>query len=632
MTSRTSTTRASTTLLAALIFVFGIEMARLQFGSLGWYQRDTLGVGTLDLIPLALAPFLAGVLFPLVSRFVSLAAALRVGSAVLVGARLVSQFVAAPEVDHWASAVAVAAFVGLLPVVAGSGRSALVGGVLLGITLDSAIKGLGASLDLAYQPGWGALGAVVVIGAAIVYLAMTANLERRAGPGWAAGSTLIGIGPYLFVQYLVLQSSGWTAEVVGAGAGITALRIVALDIVALWLAYRWGHSRLVGSVAAVVVMAAILLADGSPLVFNLVALIAVPAAGPLWAVMVPDPDRPSLAPAATWLTIGMVLFLLLGFAYYLPLDLSLGFTQVQARWAGAILVGVAGLVASAGRSPVEYSVTQGVPALAAVALLLPAAGLLGASTLPEAPQHETVRVMAYNIHQAFGTGGQMDVDAVARVILDSGATVVGLQEVARGGLLNAGTDLYALLGQRLGWEHSAFFGTTDPVWGNAILSRYPLGEVERRLLPTEGTLYQRGYLAAPVAAPGGDLLFISTHLQQINDPDLHDEDPEGDLYPVHHAQLRQVIEEWAKRRPAVLVGDLNARPGWRQVDEFLEAGWIDAWDAGGSGDGFTSNAADPLYRIDYVFFTPDLVPSSVEVVESQASDHFPVVADLLASG
>jgi endonuclease/exonuclease/phosphatase family metal-dependent hydrolase len=293
------------------------------------------------------------------------------------------------------------------------------------------------------------------------------------------------------------------------------------------------------------------------------------------------------------------------------------------------LVVVFGLYAAVIRRPVATeTVPAGIPVLASAALLLPLVGLFGAGTLDAPPATGPVRFMSYNLHQAFGTSGEMDVDAVADVIQGSGATVVGLQEVARGGLLNANTDLVHLLGDRLGWEHVAFFGTTDPVWGNAILSRYPLGEEERRLLPKVGTPYQRGYLAAPVETPVGEVLFISTHLQHINDPDVHDEDPEADLYPVHHEQLAVIIEEWAGRRPAVLVGDLNARPGWRQVEELLAAGWVDAWAEAGSGDGFTSNAADPRHRIDYVFHTPDLTTVDVVVIDSQASDHFAVVADI----
>lgn len=629
---RIRSSRGVPTLLAALLFLQGMEMVRFQFASLGWYQRDTLATPTLDLIPLALAPFLVGALLPIFSRFLTLRASLWSGSLVLVAARIVNQLVVDAAVDHWASAVGVAAFVGILAVVAGLGRGALVGGVLLGITIDTAIKGLGSSLDLAYQGGIGALAATVAISAVILYLVATVETTHRVGPSWGRAVTLLGIGPYLFIQYLVLQSSGWTAQVSQSGAPFTALRIVALDIIALWLAIRLGRSQSGMAICALIVGGTMVAAAGDAFTFSVLALFAVPAAGPLWAAMVPDHDDVSIGPAATFLISGMVLLLILGLANYLPLDLHLGFTQDHVRYAGAALVVLFGLIGAIRRAPSQDGVRAGIPALAALALVLPAVGLLGGRTLPAAPTSGPTRILDYNLHQAFATSGEMDPQAIAQEILDSGATVVGLQEVARGGLLNAGTDLLALLGDRLGWEHVAFIGTTDPVWGNAILSRYPLGEVERRLLPLEGTLYRRGYLAAPVDAPAGSFLFITTHLQQINDPDVAETDPEGDLYPVHHAQLGVVLDQWARRKPAVLVGDMNARPDWRQIQEVLDAGWVDSWAEAGSGPGYTSNAADPRYRIDYIFHTPDLEATGVQVIQSQASDHFAVVADLAPAG
>jgi endonuclease/exonuclease/phosphatase family metal-dependent hydrolase len=427
----------------------------------------------------------------------------------------------------------------------------------------------------------------------------------------------------------VLQSPGWISELTTLPAGLVAIGITALNLSGIWLAQRYGGLRSMVALAALVVAAPLVFAEAPSFVFGLLVLIAIPAAGILWAGIVPETPGTAITPAAVTLTTGAVLFLIIGFAYYLPLDLDLGFGQAEARIAGALLLLGFGLAAALSRRPFPPdSVPVGVPLLASLALLLPVVGLVGGAGLPAPPEEGPVRFMAYNLHQAFGTGGEMDVEAIAEVILDSGATVVGLQEVARGGLLNANTDLVHLLGNRLGWEHVVFFGTTDPVWGNAILSRYPLGDTERRLLPRVGTPYQRGYLAAPVETPEGNVLFISTHLQHINDPDTHDDDPEADLYPVHNEQLAVVIEEWAGRQPAVLVGDLNARPGWRQVEELLEAGWVDTWSEGGSGDGYTANAADPRFRIDYVFHTPDLTTIGVEVIESQASDHFAVVADL----
>jgi endonuclease/exonuclease/phosphatase family metal-dependent hydrolase len=616
-------------LLTALVFVLGLEMARFHFGSLGWYQRDTLGIGALDLIPLALAPFLAGVILPILSRLLTLRYSLGLGAVVLVAARIANQLVDGAAMDHWSSGVAVAAFVGLVPLLLSLGREVMVGGVLVGITLDSAIKGLGSSLDLVYRPGLGSLAATVALATAIIYLTVTVPIPGRAGPRWASALTLIGLGPYLFAQLLVLQSPGWISELTTVPTGLAMIGITALNVVGIWMAERFGAHRSMVALAAVLVAAAVIFAEGPAAVFAVLVVLGIPAAGVLWAGLVPDVSGTAVTPAAVMSTAGAVLFLMIGFGYYLPLDLDLGFSQAQARIGGAVVLLVFGLAASASRRPLPTeTVTAGMPLLASMALLLPLVGLAGADRLPAPPEEGPVRYMSYNLHQAFGTGGEMDVGAIAEVIVDSGATVVGLQEVARGGLLNANTDLVHLLGDRLGWEHVVFSGTTDPVWGNAILSRYPLGEVERRLLPTVGTPFRRGYLAAPVATPDGEVLFISTHLQHINDPDTHDEDPEADLYPVHTEQLAVILEEWDGRQPAVLVGDLNARPGWRQVNELLAAGWVDAWSEAGSGDGFTANAADPRYRIDYLLHTPDLATVGAEVIESQASDHFAVVADL----
>jgi endonuclease/exonuclease/phosphatase family metal-dependent hydrolase len=141
-----------------------------------------------------------------------------------------------------------------------------------------------------------------------------------------------------------------------------------------------------------------------------------------------------------------------------------------------------------------------------------------------------------------------------------------------------------------------------------------------------GTPLRRGYLAVTLQVADGEVLFISTHLQHINDSTVHDADPEADLYPVHTEQIEAIVTEWGGFQPAILVGDFNARPGWEQLEELMGAGWVDAWAEAGTGEGFTSNAANPEHRIDYVFHTPDLMTADVGVILSQASDHFPVVA------
>ena len=139
---------------------------------------------------------------------------------------------------------------------------------------------------------------------------------------------------------------------------------------------------------------------------------------------------------------------------------------------------------------------------------------------------------------------------------------------------------------------------------------------------------RRGYLGSLVQVGNTTILVISTHLQHVNDRSVHDEDPEADLYPVHREQIQTILEAWGGAEPAVLVGDFNARPDWRQIEDLVSAGWIDSWAEGGSGDGFTARSTDPRYRIDYVFHTPDLEVIDAGVLQSEASDHLPVVVDL----
>ncbi len=624
-------TAATATVLGALVVVLGLQSMRVLFASITWYLRDTVGVATLDLVPIALVPFLAGALLPILARFVGVRPSMWLGLGLLGLARIANQAIDRADTDFWTAAVATTAFVGLLPLLLSLGRHVLVGGVLLGLTVDTAIRGMSSGLDLAFQPGFGPVMVVAAIVAAGAFALAQPEIPARRGVGWGSGAVLLGLGPYLFGQLLVLQAQGWTSSAGAVSATTAMVRICLLNVVAVWLAFRLDRSRSLQAASAVVVVAALVLAEAAPVTFNLATILAVVAAGPLLGALVPDPDRDRVGASGTYLVGGSVLFLVIGLAYYLPMDLSLGFTQAQARIAAAGALGVVALLGAARRSPASEGIASPIPVLAAVTLVLPLVGAGLALTVdPVEPSDPpgAVRVMTYNLHSAFDTSGRMDVEAIARVIEDSGASIVGLQEVSRGRLLNAGTDLVALLAQRLGFEHVAFFGTTDPAWGNAILSRYPLGEVERTLLPLAGTPLRRGYLAAPVQVGDTEILFISIHLQHINDPDVHDEDPEADLLPVHRAQLGVVLEEWDGRSPAVLVGDFNARPGWTQMEDVLAAGWVDSWAEAGQGDGFTAGAADPRYRIDWILHTPDLSAVDAGVFQSQASDHFAVIADL----
>ncbi len=622
--------RTLKTLFGALVFTLGAQSMRFLLGSIAWYLRDTVEIGTLDLVPIALAPFLLGAIIPLLVRWLSVRGALGLGVWLLVVSRLVNQLIDSPQIDLFASAIATAAFVGLLPLLLSMGRSALVGGLLLGIALDSAIKGMSLSLDLAFQSGIAPVLAVAALGAGAIYLLWAAPPIEREGATWGAGLLLLGIGPFLFFEMLILQNQGWTAEVVGVGGAQAQLRIALLNVVALIAVGWWERNRLARSLAVLVLVITVIIAENGALAFNVLSLAAVPAAGLVWAGMVPDPDSRGIGASIAYLTGGMLLFVGFGLAYYIPMDLRLGFTQQQARMGAALVLLVFAVATLGARVRARPGATRETWVFAAIASVLALFGLFTGTRGGEPVETGAsfIRFLSYNIHSSYDVEGRFDIEGIARVIEDSEASVVGLQEVPRGRLLSGVTDQLTLLANRLGFEHFAFFGTTDPTWGNAILSRFPIVTVDRAYLPQAGTPLRRGYLGATLDVGGREILFVSTHLQHVNDADTHDDDPEADLYPVHHEQIAAILTEWGGAQPAVMVGDFNARPGWRQIEELLVAGWVDAWAEAGEGDGFTSNARDPRFRIDYIFHTPDLAALDAGVIQSRASDHFAVAADI----
>ena len=95
--------------------------------------------------------------------------------------------------------------------------------------------------------------------------------------------------------------------------------------------------------------------------------------------------------------------------------------------------------------------------------------------------------MTYNIHSGMGIDGANGLERIADNIEASGADVVGFQELSRGWILDGSVEMLGWMSHRLDMPYMAFVPTVDdPLWGNAILSKYPLDNVETGLLPALG--------------------------------------------------------------------------------------------------------------------------------------------------
>ena len=240
-----------------------------------------------------------------------------------------------------------------------------------------------------------------------------------------------------------------------------------------------------------------------------------------------------------------------------------------------------------------------------------------------------LRAASFNIHHGVGVDGLLDLERIATVIQDTHPDVIGLQEVDRHWSERSDfVDQALWLADRL--DLHVVFGANldlDPLtpgaprrqYGTAILSRYRIREWRNTLLPRPDGGEQRGLLEAVIKVRGVRVRAFNTHLQ-------HNSQPER-LAQV--AAIRSIVAE--ARESVVLVGDLNATPDSPEIGAITED-LADSWAEAGEGDGFTYDAETPHARIDYVLTSSDVVARTAAVVTSDASDHLPVVADLLLPG
>ncbi|WCN82746.1 endonuclease [Micromonospora sp. LH3U1] len=210
---------------------------------------------------------------------------------------------------------------------------------------------------------------------------------------------------------------------------------------------------------------------------------------------------------------GMLVFALGAVGYYSAYDLGYPNAAVPVVVAG--LVAVVAFVARpvVDRVPGPFPPLRAVAAVTALALLAPVL----ADEVPVASNRdgppERLTVVAYNIRMGFGLDGRFDLPGLAEAVGRQRPDVVLLSEVDRAWLLNGGHDTLDLLADRLGMPY-VFGPAADPVWGDAVLSRWPVSDPRTLPLPAVGA--PTGAQALAVTLDLGDgvrAAVVSTHLQ-----------------------------------------------------------------------------------------------------------------------
>ncbi|MGA9531624.1 MAG: endonuclease/exonuclease/phosphatase family protein [Anaerolineales bacterium] len=626
--------------LPAILIAFGLQTLRVLLPSLVWYLMETQDVASTSVGLIALIVASGPLVIVPIWHFLGERRALWLSAGTLLIARVAEQIIREPQLDLWVSLIGSLAFAAFLAAWAGHIRAArspesgprFFNGLLLGLTLDTAIKAFGGSLDLSWIAGAMPLVIVLLLAALATWLLLQETIPLGTPLADAAlldALTLTALGPYLLLQTIIFQNPGWTAAVGGIG-GLLAYALVLLGNLLALAGMSWGYARpashrpLLGVLAVIYLALAGFQLQQPGLGFIAILLIGQFVMGWAWAPIgsvSTQNDRRGLLRTGISITAALVLFLAMAFFYYASLDLVIPFDRglvfpAAAALFGLITLGATYRAARVARTPWN---DRG-PLYAAAAISLLATLWLSRPTAARTPQPtagEPLQALTYNIHSAYDMSGRQDPEAIARVIESSQADIVAVQEISRGWLINGSTDLVFWLSRRLGMT-VIFQGTSDPVWGNAVFSRLPIQEWGQGTLPRDSSLIARGYLWARVGGTDSDpLLILATHLHQVDGEDA-----------LRERQARQLLGFWGNRSRTLLLGDLNARPSSPAIRLIERTGFVDSWAEAGRGPAETFPADEPDRKIDWIFHTSDLSATSAEVIPTEASDHRPLLIKL----
>lgn len=629
-------------LLITVTVAFGVQIIRVLLPGLVWVLGDTLALALIDHLGLSviilgtvgLAVFSAAFLTGLLRRIVSTRNLVIAGAGGIGVMRLALQlYHDQPQVNLVIAMVGTALFgiflTSLFDLVRERGGPAPVSfmlGLTAGIALDTALNGAFLTYDMIWQRG-----GVAVIATVLLILVQWLSLAALARSHTPASLEIadrplawLGIGPFLFLELVFYQNIAQFTVFTEWPLPYASIWVLAAALIGLfatvWIAYRhatrWPATL---SISAVLMVTTALPAAGNPWAAAISLLVGQLAISMLMAIIIRTAcgNGISLRSAGITSGLGMVLLALLLLGYYAVYMLPLPYdNSILGPIAGAILAVCAVTAAwPQGNKPEASAQAWVVASVAVLLLLLPGSTLATwEEPAPAAGKGFPVRVMSYNLHNGFSAAGNLDMEALALVIEENKPDVVALQEVSRGWVVSGGVDMLSWLAHRLNM-HYIFGPTAGPLWGNAILSRYPILSWENRELPPYDLYLRRGFMDVTLDLGIERLRVIATHYHHI--PwDSH----------LRQLQTSVILNAWEGTPSTIIMGDLNAVADTPEIRHLADAGLVDVAAYLYATPPLTFRADTPYVRFDYIWASADLVPIYLSVPESTASDHLPVIA------
>ncbi|GAE25222.1 probable secreted protein [Halalkalibacter wakoensis JCM 9140] len=224
-----------------------------------------------------------------------------------------------------------------------------------------------------------------------------------------------------------------------------------------------------------------------------------------------------------------------------------------------------------------------------------------------------ITVTSYNIQYGRGQDQKIDLQRTIETLQSVEANIISLQEVERNSYRSNFTDQIRVLAEEL--NMNAFFTPSlaypGLYYGNAVLTYFPI--VETKTVTFKNKIENRTALVIELQVTEDQTIHvINTHLGLNRD---------------ERANAIEQIYEKIKTidGPILLTGDLNSVPSDQEYQI-----WNDHLTKSNEGIPFQTYYSED-WQIDYIFHSSDFLVNDVEVIESEASDHYPVTARMVLS-
>src|SRR5881628_1251048 len=463
-----------------------------------------------------------------------------------------------------------------------------------------------------------ALAAPLVLVAALVFLA--AGVAAMGGvrtwtrPDARGALALIAL-PALF---LIAETGGTNGAQVALASGLglgpeppratqLGMVLVGLGLAAGSLALSRRYPRGVAAAVACAAGTALLWYVHAPVV-SLVGGLVLAAGLFIAAATIPGtPLKATGSPAIVTgaLALGWLVFVGTAFGFYAF------WAYLPAVYAATAVIAIAALLVPGAGLPAWRALSIALVPIVVVVPLL--ALLLTPQSLETQDPPNTFRVMTYNIHQGFNAGQAPSLDNLVDVISRESPDVLVMQEVVRGWMIDEQHDALSVLAERLRMPY-VFAPNIGDLYGNAILSHYPMTDVRRVHFAVQPSAKHqpRGAIGVRI----GDVLIVTTHLDEVEDSSA-----------IRQEQVRTILREWDGEKVAIIAGDMNAEPAALEMGLLSEAGYGDLAEPAGA----TTTMDDPPKRIDYIWGIGVISSNPHTVMALGASYHRAVVVNVTRS-